>query len=158
MESLTVRGTLEALGSVREYVMAAAAAAGLDRKATYRLILAVDEIATNAVVHGYADAGRQGDLELSAAIDTRSLSVTLEDSGPPFDPRRMPRPDDLDLPLERRDIGGLGVYLALKGVDRFVYEYAGGRNRNTFVMQRGAASPKRQYPPQSPRTQGEGKV
>ena len=142
MEPLTVKGTLEALGPVREYVKAAAAAAGLDRRTTYRLSLAVDEIATNSVVHGYAEAHRQGDLKVIAKLDAQSFSITLEDTGAPFDPHRIPPPANLELPLEQRSIGGLGVYLALKGVDQFIYEYSGNRNRNTFVIHLAAASTK----------------
>jgi serine/threonine-protein kinase RsbW len=142
MESLIVSGTLESLGTVRAYVKTAAAAAGLNKMTTYRLILAVDEVATNAVIHGYAEANRQGDLTVSATIDARSLTVTLEDTGAPFDPHLIPPPDNMDLPLEQRSIGGLGVYLALKGVDKFAYEYTGDRNRNTFVIRLTAASKK----------------
>jgi anti-sigma regulatory factor (Ser/Thr protein kinase) len=51
MKSSTVPATLDSLGPIADYVMAAAAAAGLDRRASYRLRLAVDEIATN--IMGY---------------------------------------------------------------------------------------------------------
>ena len=134
MDSLTVAGSLESLGAVRAYVMAAAAAAGLDRKTAYRLILAVDEIATNSVVHGYVEANRQGPLSVSADISPSSLKITIEDAGLPFDPHRIPPPDTLDTPLEQRNIGGLGVYLALKSVDEYIYEYVGDKNRHVLIM------------------------
>ncbi len=134
MDALTVIGSLASLGAIRAYVMEAAAAAGLDKKTAYRLSLAVDEIATNSVVHGYLEANRQGELSISADIDATSLKITLEDTGAPFDPHQIPPPDSLGTPLEQRGIGGLGVYLALKGVDQYIYEYAGDRNRNILIM------------------------
>lgn len=134
MDALTLAGSLASLGAIRAYVMEAAAAAGLDRKTAYRLSLAVDEIATNSVVHGYTEAHRQGELSICADITATSLTITLEDTGAPFDPHQIPSPDSLNTPLEQRNIGGLGVYLALKGVDRYVYEYSAGRNRNVLTM------------------------
>lgn len=64
MEPLIVSGTLDSLGAIAQYVMAAAAAAGLDKKTSYNLRLAVDEIATNIVTHGYEEAAREGVLAL----------------------------------------------------------------------------------------------
>ncbi len=134
MNPMTVPATLDSLGAIADYVMAAAAAAGLDKRASYSLRLAVDEIVTNIIVHGYADAGLQGTLDLSADIDDRTLTVAIEDSGVAYDPHQAPVPDT-SLPLEERPIGGLGVYLALKSVDEFLYERVGARNRSIFKMQ-----------------------
>lgn len=137
MESLTVPGTLDALSQIGQYVLDAAATAGLDKKAAYRLRLAVDEIATNIVTYGYEEAGVAGNIELHAAVDDRTLTIVLEDVAPPFDPREHDTDNlGLDQPLEERKIGGLGVFLALNGVDSFHYEYVNGRNRNVFVMHR----------------------
>jgi sigma-B regulation protein RsbU (phosphoserine phosphatase) len=136
MEALIVRATLDSLGSIREYVTQAAAAAGLGKKAAYRLCLAVDEIASNAIVHGHAGADGKGVLQVRADIDEKSLTITLEDTGEPYDPRQTPPPDDLEASLEDRQTGGLGIYLTLKGVDEFRYERVVDWNRNIFVMNR----------------------
>ena len=66
MDAVTLPGTLDALSPIRDYVKAAAASAGLDHTATYNLLLAVDEIATNVVLHGYEEAGLQGDISIAA--------------------------------------------------------------------------------------------
>jgi len=133
MKPSTVPATLDSLGTITDYVMAAAASAGLDRRASYRLRLAVDEIATNIIVHGYANAGHQGVLELRADIDDRTLTIAIDDTGVTCDPRQAPIPD-INLPLDQRPIGGLGVYLAMCNVDEFVYEHVGDRNRTIFKM------------------------
>ena len=134
--TLTVPGELGSLGTIGEFILKAAEAAKLDKKATYRLRLAVDEMATNSIVHGYDETGLQGNVYVSAEIDDRSLFVYLEDTAPAYDPTKRPEPDDLDEPLEDREIGGLGIYLALEGVDSYEYEYVNGRNRSTFMMLR----------------------
>jgi serine/threonine-protein kinase RsbW len=139
MKPLTVPGTMDSLGLIREHVRAAAASAGLDRKRAYRLELAVDEIATNIANHGYLEAGRTGDIVVSTRIDAHKLTVTLEDTAVPFDPRLLKRPEQIELPLAERPIGGLGIFLVMENVDEFRYEFKNGHNRNIFVMKRAAA-------------------
>jgi anti-sigma regulatory factor (Ser/Thr protein kinase) len=133
-----VAATLDFLGAIAEFVMAAAASAGLDKRASYHLRLAVDEIATNIIVYGYTEAGLQGVLELSADIDDRTLTIAIDDTGTTFDPRQVAAPDT-DLSLEQRPLGGLGVYLAIRSVDEFLYERIGDRNRTIFKMHRSSA-------------------
>jgi anti-sigma regulatory factor (Ser/Thr protein kinase) len=136
MKTLHLPGTLESLPLLGEYVAAAAVAARLDNRAAYRLRLAVDEIATNAVVHGYAKATRSGLFVITATIAGPKLTILLQDSSPPYDPRQTPPPQALDRPPQERPSGGLGIYLALQGVDAYHYEYENGRNCHTFDMNR----------------------
>lgn len=134
MEPLRLPGELQSLKPIRDYVNSAAAAAGLDKKSTYRLSLAVDEIATNIITHGYDEAGLAGDILMHAKVTDDHIEIIIEDVGMPYNPLMHKDPDNLDAQLEERGIGGLGVYMALKSVDEFRYEYADGSNRNIFVM------------------------
>jgi len=136
MEQITVPGTLDSLSEISKYVLSAASAAGLDKKASYRLRLAVDEIATNVIIYGYEDAKIQGNLDLQAKINDSSLTILMEDNAAAFDPttKFMLEEESINLPIEQRAIGGLGVYLAIQGVDRFMYERIGDRNRHIFVV------------------------
>lgn len=134
MNALSLPGTLQSVRAIGKYVLVAAEEAGLESQAAYRLRQAVDEIATNAVIHGYQQAGLNGYLEISAQFDTGRLAVTLIDISPAFDPLSVPPPADLEWQTEDRPAGGLGVFLALSGVDEFEHERVDNRNRNTFVQ------------------------
>ncbi len=134
MKPITVPGNLDALELISDYIMSAAQVAGLEKKATYNLRLAVDEIATNIIIHGYEEAGKDGMVEIKGILDEQALTIVLEDTGEKYDPTQKPDQDDLDLPLEARQIGGLGVFLAIQSVDKFSYERIGEKNRNTFVV------------------------
>jgi serine/threonine-protein kinase RsbW len=136
MQPLIVPGTLDSLSAIGHYVNEAALAAGLDKKTAYRLRLAVDEIATNIIVHGYEEAGLTGEVLVLSKLDDAALTITLEDTSAPFDPRNLVRPDHIDKPIEERPIGGLGIYLAIENVSKFDYEYANNRNRNIFIVNR----------------------
>ena len=136
MQPLLVSGNLDSLSAIGHFVTAAAELAGLDKKKAYRLRLAVDEIATNIIVHGYDEARQSGDVLVIAEVDTDALTIILEDTSPPFDPRNLGRPDHIDKPVEERPIGGLGIYLTLENVDKFDYEFVNNHNRNVFVVNR----------------------
>ena len=62
MKPLRLPATLDSLEQLGEYVIAATAEAELDAKAAYGLRLAVDEIATNIITHGYEEAGKTGEV------------------------------------------------------------------------------------------------
>jgi len=136
MQPLLVPGTLDSLSAIGRYVNEAAAAASLEKKVAYRLRLAVDEIATNIILHGYEEAGQTGDVLVLSQLDEATLTIVLEDTSPPFDPRNLVRPDHLDKPIEERPIGGLGIYLVMENVSKFDYEYVNNHNRNIFIVNR----------------------
>jgi anti-sigma regulatory factor (Ser/Thr protein kinase) len=140
MAELRVTATLEVLSSIGAFVMKAAEDAGLDRRAAYRLRLAVDEMATNIIVLGNPlEHSGDDEIRLTSDITDQALTITLEDRGPEFNPLEHETPEGhIDKPMEQRPIGGLGVFLAIRGVDRFLYQRIDDRNRSTFIVHRPA--------------------
>ena len=140
IDPISVNSDLEALNAslstIRNYVTQASDLAGLDKQAMHHLRLSVDEIAANIIMYGYGEYGLTGVVKVSAAIDKEKLTITLEDTAVAYDPRAHEVPQNLEDPLETREIGGLGIYLALKNVDEFHYERLDGRNINRCSMRR----------------------
>ena len=137
MEPLTVPGSQDSLQKIRQYLTSAAQEAGIEKRA-YKLCLAVNEIATNIITHGYDEAGLKGNIYLEAKIDRESLAIVLEDTGISYDPttRETVTAETLRKLLEKKDPGVWGVYLAMEGVDEFKYERIGDRNRNILIVNR----------------------
>ncbi|MGZ8437987.1 MAG: ATP-binding protein [Candidatus Limnocylindrales bacterium] len=102
------------LAEVRDMIRSAAIAAGADPAHVSDLVQAVDETATNTIVHGHA--GRPGWVEVRVGSENDRLIVTIEDDAPPFDPTTVPEPD-LSVPPGHRRPGGMGVHLARLCVD-----------------------------------------
>jgi anti-sigma regulatory factor (Ser/Thr protein kinase) len=136
MDPLRVPARLDALGTIGAYVVAASESGGLDKRAAYGLRMAVDEIATNIIMHGRPGEHGNEIIVIKAEIDDESVRIVLEDGGPAFNPLEKADPADLHLPAEDRQMGGLGVFLALRSVDKFEYDRVGSINRNTLVVRR----------------------
>jgi len=138
MRELTLTADLENLQRIRDFVSEAAHAGGLSDRACYNLQLAVDEIATNIISYGYAGAPLSAHITVRAELLDSAVRITLEDKGTPFDPRSKVT-DGLNTiaePLDERAIGGLGIVLALSGVDQFEYKRINDTNVNVFAMRK----------------------
>jgi anti-sigma regulatory factor (Ser/Thr protein kinase) len=136
MDSLTLPASLDSLSPLRQYVEDAAKDAGLNKEATYKLKLIVDEIATNIISYGYGESDPPGDITIDKEVIGNKLRITLVDTGVEFDPRKRKLPDEEELskPLGERQIGGLGIFLTMRDVDIFDYKRVGNRNYNIFEM------------------------
>lgn len=132
---VSVPGKLESLDTLAKFVLQAAEEAQLDNRASYRLRLAIDEIATNIILYGLRDI-EADTLTLSAEIDEQYLTIRLEDRGIGYNPYEALPPDNVRGPTQSEKIGGWGIYLAIWGVDEFHYERKKEGNCSTFRMQR----------------------
>ena len=132
MPEKTFPGTLDSLSLVRAYVSEAARAAGLDPGKTYSLCLAVDEIATNIVLHGYEEVDLKGEIVVQALQERGQLIIRLVDHGRTYDPEQVPEPN-LENPLKQQT-GGWGLFLGKTGVDQFDYTSTDSGNVHRFVV------------------------
>jgi serine/threonine-protein kinase RsbW len=105
---LTVPAELGRMAEIRAFVRAALTDAGASADVVADAVQAVDEAATNVVVHGYA--GAPGDIEIQWAVVDGHVELRLLDRAPDFDPTTVAVPDLSIPPLARRP-GGMGVHL-----------------------------------------------
>jgi anti-sigma regulatory factor (Ser/Thr protein kinase) len=92
----------------------------------YAVNLALDELVTNIVLHGYDDPAGQ---EFEVRITARGGGITaeVEDGGRAFNPVEAPTPD-LTAPLEERALGGLGIHLVKNLTDSVEYRRVEDKN------------------------------
>jgi serine/threonine-protein kinase RsbW len=132
---LVLSATLENLAPFTAHVREAALDCGLDDKAVNQVELALEEILVNVISYAYPE-GSKGDAEVSCSWEKdRSLTIVVADWGAPFNPLDRPDPD-IGLALEDRGIGGLGILLTKKMIDRIDYERRQGKNVVTLVKKK----------------------
>ncbi len=132
MEAITVSASLASLDQVACYVRALADHANLPANAEYRLRLAADEIVTNIIEHGYREG--PGEIRVRGGVEPDHVWLQVADQAPPFDPLTVHSGPQPGIPVMRMRPGGLGLFLALKAVDGFSYEFENGRNINTLTI------------------------
>jgi len=108
----------EKLSAIRDFIHMQAVDAGASPAAVNDLVQAVDEAATNVMVHGYHD--KPGIIEIEVVPQPASIKIYVRDNAPVFDPTNVSEPD-ISLPLEERPIGGLGIHLIRQCVDEFIH-------------------------------------
>ncbi|MCY7388517.1 MAG: ATP-binding protein [Burkholderiales bacterium] len=123
---------LTAWRAAREFLERFCTNASLARAPGLRLSLVLEELFTNTVNHGH-----RGDCDfliwISLSTGENEIAVTYLDQGPPFNPLAMAKAQ-LDVPLEDREIGGLGVHLTTELTTASDYAYVYGRNRLRLVL------------------------
>jgi sigma-B regulation protein RsbU (phosphoserine phosphatase) len=123
---LCQKALLPNLPLFRNFVSEVCQAWKLETSISENMQLAVDEVCSNLILHGY-DGMEEGYIVLSVKKLKGSLQLILEDSGIPFDPSFLD-PPVLGDKLDDRQIGGLGVYMVRELVDELSYESRDGRN------------------------------
>ena len=94
-------------------------------KIQMQIDIAVEEIFVN--IANYAYAPNVGKAEISVDLSGGVATVRFRDSGVPYDPLKKDDPD-VSLPAEKRQIGGLGIFMVKKTMDDMQYEYTDGHN------------------------------
>ena len=87
--------------------------------------LAVEEVITNIINHGYKNT--IGEIIISCRINLDLAEVRIRDNAPRFDPLSLPEPK-LEGTIQDRKIGGLGVFLIRQVMDEISYQYENGQN------------------------------
>ncbi len=129
---LTIQARLDQIETACDFVANLAEQSGLGSDAVYHCRLAVEEICTNIIEHGYGDARvGEGLIEVTCVPKGRVFSITIMDDAPLFNPLDLPDPDPSQ-PLWERRGGGWGVYFVKRYMDRVVYSDYGERNRLTI--------------------------
>lgn len=130
----------ESLDEIREFVQTALLATDLGKKAIAGLLLAIEEVVTNIVRHGYLYG--PGRLRLRIRATRRIVTITVHDNGRAYDVNFDEKPDAQQL-AETGRRGGLGLLLIRKVTDAVDYKRVGDENIITMTKHIGPVDPQR---------------
>ena len=124
-ESLMLPVNVDNVIAATTFVVERLSAIGCPAKAQAQISVIIDEIFSNIVRH--ARGAKTAEIRFSFDPETRMVHLTFSDEGAPYNPIRHEEPN-VSLPIEKRKIGGLGIFLVRKLSDGLSYEYANGKN------------------------------
>jgi sigma-B regulation protein RsbU (phosphoserine phosphatase) len=136
---LSLRSTFEEAVRGYQAVEAFLSWRGTPPDAAGDVALAVEEVLTNVVRHGYKNS--EGPIEVVARANGLEVTVEVRDRGVPFDPRSAP-PPHLEVPLDERPTGDLGILLVRSAIDRIDYQREAGENVLVLVRDLTRTKPK----------------
>ncbi|MDA3944754.1 MAG: ATP-binding protein [Bacteroidetes bacterium] len=117
---------LKELETISQYLEELAGGWDLSVPFTMKLTLALEEAFTNIVNYGFRD-DESHEIALVFEKQNNRLFISLIDDGIPYDPTLTTDPD-INLSAEERKIGGLGIFLIRKMMDKVSYQRIGKNN------------------------------
>ena len=89
--------------------------------------VASDEWIANICEYAYENEPGEFKVVISPTEDPKGVRLVFFDQGTPFDPMTREDPD-VNLGIDERQIGGLGIFMIKKTMDKVDYEYRDGSN------------------------------
>ena len=95
-----------------------------------KMMIAVTEIAMNAIVHGNKESMMKK-VKMYVEHDEKTIKVMIFDEGDGFEIGRLPDPTDMENIL---DVHGRGVFIARAMVDEFYYRNEEGKGSECVMI------------------------
>lgn len=102
-----------------------------NEKIDYQLRLVSEEALINIINYGYDK--ESGELKIDCeTVNNDTIFIEISDTGSAFDPLKKEDPD-ITLPLEKRRVGGLGIFIIKNIMDTVDYKREDGKNILTLT-------------------------
>ena len=125
MKELIVEACSDSLDDVIDFIDAELTLHNCPNALQIHINLAVEEIFINIARYAYAPGC--GSVVVCVAAEGDNIIIMFEDSGRPFNPLEESPPDLAKL-LHAQEIGGLGIFLVTKIMDKVNYTRKGSKN------------------------------
>ena len=132
MNNYQVEAKIELIDQMINPIISSLEEIKVDHKKIYQINLALEEILVN--ISKYAYPGNEGVIDISFEIsdNPKQLKVVIKDKGKDFNPLEKEDPN-LDASVEKRKIGGLGIYIVKNMVDDIKYQRLNNENILEFI-------------------------
>ena len=127
VKELTLEAKVANLQQVLDFVDENLKSMRCPMKILMQIDVAVEEIFVNVASYAYAPDTGSVTIRMDLQENPRSVVFTFIDSGVPYNPLAKADPD-VTLSAEERAIGGLGIYMVKKSMDKMEYEYTDQQN------------------------------
>ena len=98
----------------------------VENSAIQKMNVVLDEIINNIINYGYPQ-DEERLISVKITIKNSSMTLTIIDDGKAFNPFEIDKPN-LELSLEDRPIGGVGLHIVKNLMDNYAYERINDKN------------------------------
>ena len=111
----------------------------LDQSLSFQLNLVLEEAVVNVIQYAFPQ-GEEHTFTLDANKEADTITFVLRDDGKPFNPLTQAPDVDINLSAEKRQIGGLGIFLVQQMMDEVDYKRT-SKGENVLVMRKRNSPP-----------------
>ena len=133
MKELLIEAEALNLETVLDFVSGEVEAGACVGKAQTQIAIAVEEIFINIAHYAYQPVIGKVFIRVTVGDE---IVIEFADRGVPYNPLNQPEPDTTKS-AEEREIGGLGILMVKKIMDKVSYRYEGGHNILTISKSAG---------------------
>ena len=119
-KQLTLKNDIRQVKQLNAFVKEGIEQLQIETSLGKRLQLAIEEAVVNVMEYAYP-TGETGDVTIKMMSDGSVLRIQIIDAGVYFDPTSKEKAD-IDIPVQDRQIGGLGILLVRELMDSINYE------------------------------------
>lgn len=130
-EEIRITNNIDEIGKLTEFVEELGAELSLPMETTMHINLALEEAVSNIIMYAYPQ-GETHEIMLRTTVTKDQIIFLLTDNGLSFDPTDAPDVN-LDVPVEERKIGGLGIFLIRSIMNEISYQRLDGENRLIMI-------------------------
>ena len=127
VKELTLEAKVANLQQVLDFVDENLKSMRCPMKILMQIDVAVEEIFVNVASYAYTPNTGSVTIRMDLQEKPRAVVITFIDSGIPYNPLAKEDPD-VSLSAEERSIGGLGIFMVKKTMDKMEYEYTDKQN------------------------------
>jgi serine/threonine-protein kinase RsbW len=131
MSKLILENKIENLERVLDFVEQFALSINLNEEITFDIKLAVDEAVSNIIRHGYNDTEKHY-IEIELEPHNHEIIITITDDAKEFNILDY-KIASIDVPIEMRKPGGLGIFLIKETMDNINWQRQEGKNILSLV-------------------------
>jgi len=98
----------------------------LSSEVIYDVRLTLEEVVSNIINYGFVDHDEH-QISIEMNLQGETLTIKIKDDGKPFNPLEV-KNANLEKPFDEREIGGMGIYIVRKLMDKILYKREEGNN------------------------------
>jgi serine/threonine-protein kinase RsbW len=126
MSSIQLPAKIENMELLVQFISIIARNLGFSGKRIKEIELATEEALVNIINYAYPD--HSGDIKVTCTQDpSKAFVIKIEDTGIAFDISSLKDPD-ISVGISDREVGGLGVFLIRKLMDKVLYHRKNKKN------------------------------
>lgn len=119
-KEIRIANDLAEISHLYEFIEELGEELNLSSETTMNINLALEEAVANIIMYAYPE-GEQHEILLKVTSCSQQLIFLLTDRGQLFDPTQVPDAE-INLPIEERAIGGLGIFLIRSIMNEVSYQ------------------------------------